>query len=487
MAEFKKTDWQIKDIKKLATMPRPWSANFSKMGCYKTSTGLWLIERITQNFAHKRVLIITTKTGKGAYFSDTPKALPGWRVFNIDNKVVHEVVDGEDIGWCTHEHFFTQLTTIEEPFIVVTHYHLFMNKSKVLPLLLGKKWQFILVDEAHRLKNRNGQWTKNIKKLKLLSGGYKHIMTGTGFINSPDELWSLLNFCDPKDFSSYWRFRRHFCDEEIDRGYSKVVGIKRSRRAAFRKMREDCSVLRTMQEVHPDIAEPIKRTIPVQLTSVQLRMYKEIVNDLRTLDQQGYAISSPNVVAQLGRLRQICVATPELLEDYYDPKLERRVQKIRLVEPSVKIDVAMDFLDALSWDEEQKDQVVIYSCFVDPLKLLEKRLQVAHIPYLWMQAEHDDSERYKLWHDTWPTKTHQVFMSTISLGSEVINLSSAQYVVFLDKSWSPKDNEQAVSRLWRPGQTGVVEAVDITADNTVDQYIIQTNIRKIGWFNDIFG
>jgi SNF2 family DNA or RNA helicase len=102
--------------------------------------------------------------------------------------------------------------------------------------------------------------------------------------------------------------------------------------------------------------------------------------------------------------------------------------------------------------------------------------------------EESDSEktRYEKWHDLFPRREHQVFLSTLQLGSESINLSSAQRVVFLDQSWSPKDNSQGVARLYRPGQEGQVDVIHIHALHTTDKYVSDRNEMKQGWFRQIF-
>ena len=41
--KYESTDWQEEDLKQL--VEREYSANWSEMGCYKTTTGLWLAER----------------------------------------------------------------------------------------------------------------------------------------------------------------------------------------------------------------------------------------------------------------------------------------------------------------------------------------------------------------------------------------------------------------------------------------------------------
>jgi SNF2 family DNA or RNA helicase len=78
-------------------------------------------------------------------------------------------------------------------------------------------------------------------------------------------------------------------------------------------------------------------------------------------------------------------------------------------------------------------------------------------------------------------------MSTLQLGSESINLSSAHHVVFLDRSWSPKDNNQGIARIYRPGQTGVAQVIHINAKRTTDQRIEMINTLKGKWFDEIFG
>ena len=78
-------------------------------------------------------------------------------------------------------------------------------------------------------------------------------------------------------------------------------------------------------------------------------------------------------------------------------------------------------------------------------------------------------------------------MSTLQLGGESINLTPATYCIFLDRSWSPKDNMQGVGRVYRPGQEHAVEVIHINAVRTTDQRIEKTNEQKMGWFTEIFG
>jgi len=530
-------DWQRTDISEL--IERDVSANWSDMGCYKTSTALW-----THDYKVKRdeievpsILVITTRGGKGAFFRDIPKTTDGYTIINVDTKRVSMVINGRSLK--IGSKFPDE---VKVPHIVVTHYNVMqkcnlgktqecpdckgiglqdfrwvrnqaggmdkvgipcdtcnMKGNLPLPLtqgdrLLLKHWDVVIVDEAHRMKNPDTHWTKNIKKLKCK---YKHIMTGTGFINRPDEIFSLLQFLDPKRFTSYWDFRGYFCEIDDWTGWAVVKGVLPHRKDEFRKTVREFGPRRAKTEVLKELKEPVYETVTVQLSATQLRMYQEIKTELETLDKQGYPITSPNVLSQLNRLRQICVATPVVVDEYYDEKEQRRVLKIKLEEPSSKLDALEEVIEGLRWDDDERQQIVVFSNFNDPLDLLQARLDPKFdkngkqydkgTPYIRLKASDNDDVRLEKWLHTWPKKEHQVFLSTVSLGGESIDLTSAQYVAFLDQSWSPKDNNQARDRIWRPGQVNTPVVINFFAEDTVDYYVLDKLNTKQNWFNEIFG
>src|SRR4051794_36833321 len=79
--KFKMHDFQVADITEM--MERDSSANWSEMGSLKTSTAEWLWETKLKHIPNPRVLVITTKAGKGAYLESLSEVLPGWDVFTV--------------------------------------------------------------------------------------------------------------------------------------------------------------------------------------------------------------------------------------------------------------------------------------------------------------------------------------------------------------------------------------------------------------------
>ena len=61
------------------------------------------------------------------------------------------------------------------------------------------KWQYIVIDEAHKIKNEESQLSQIIRKLHTEC---KLLLTGTPLQNNLHELWSLMNFLIPEVFSS---------------------------------------------------------------------------------------------------------------------------------------------------------------------------------------------------------------------------------------------------------------------------------------------
>jgi SNF2-related domain/Helicase conserved C-terminal domain len=501
--KFYMHDFQREDVAYLAEEDS--SANWSEMGAMKTTTAEWLMELKTKHIPNPRILVITTKTGKGTYFESLHEVLPEWTVYNVGTDKTTLVIGSKPVPIPVN----LPNPLYFRPVFAVAHYHCFTNRACIPEMvkdedgrpileedgtmkmttpknmnLLLYHWDAVIVDEAHRMKDPDAQWTRNIKKIKAQ---FKHVMTGTGFVNNPSEIWSLLNFLYPKHYTSYWKFRERYCEENDWSGYRKIVGIKPDVEEEFKGLVRRVGVRRTMLECFPNIKEPIETVVPIKLNPTQKQMYQEMLEYLHTMDQQGVPLHSPNVLSMLNRLRQICVATPRVKADYYDTMQGRRIIDVELEEPSSKLDATMEIIEGLEWDEERRDQIVVFSNFKGPLKLLEARLARARIPYLRLLAEMNESQRYELWHNTWPKKEHQVFLSTLALGAESINLSAAHRAVFLDQAWSPALNKQAIGRLYRPGQTGAVQLIYVRAENTVDYRVLDAVNEKAGWFKQIFG
>jgi ATP-dependent helicase STH1/SNF2 len=87
---------------------------------------------------------------------------------------------------------------LDQPYNIVLTTYEFAMKDKGH---LGKiKWQYIIVDEAHRLKSRECKLSKDLNK--SYHSERRLALTGTPLQNDLAEVWSLLNFLHPTIFDS---------------------------------------------------------------------------------------------------------------------------------------------------------------------------------------------------------------------------------------------------------------------------------------------
>jgi ATP-dependent DNA helicase len=86
--------------------------------------------------------------------------------------------------------------------VIVTSYDIAINDRKYLQKY---KWKYLVVDEAHRLKNFE---CKLIIELRQLFTDNRLLLTGTPLQNNLTELWSLLNFILPDIFDNVTNFQK---------------------------------------------------------------------------------------------------------------------------------------------------------------------------------------------------------------------------------------------------------------------------------------
>ena len=95
--------------------------------------------------------------------------------------------------------------------VVVTTYEV-ANMERTA--LMKFAWQYLVIDEAHRIKNEDSQFATTVR---MLRSRYRLLVTGTPLQNNLHELWALLNFLLPDVFSSSEQFDEWF-NLDIDDG-----------------------------------------------------------------------------------------------------------------------------------------------------------------------------------------------------------------------------------------------------------------------------
>lgn len=335
------------------------------------------------------------------------------------------------------------------------------------------QWGVVIVDEAHRIKNRarpsgrGPQVTRAVWSIALRTP-HVFLLTGTPIINRPDEIWSLLHCLDPSKFSSYWKFVERYC-EIWDNGYGLEVGDARpDRLQEFQDLLRPYYLRRTKREKLS--LPPLQiQQIWVELQGDQKRIYREMAKTMYADLRERGEVSASIVLAQITRLKQITV----------DPNLMVEAPQASL--QGAKATALLDILEGLG-----QQKAVVFSQFAGAILAAERLLQSRGISCVSLTGAVPADQRQSLVDRFQKDPECQVFLSSIQAGGVGLTLTAASIAVFLDKAWAPAINDQARARLHRVGQTLPVTVIELLAAGTVEEAIESLLARKEEQFQNLF-
>lgn len=184
----------------------------------------------------------------------------------------------------------------DEVRIVITSYD---YSSKLMQRFSNVKWDFIIIDEAHNLRNVF-HGTKRAKRLYELSKGIpKILLTATPLQNSLSDLHGLISFIDPRIFGSEKVFNKRFIEgqdyTELKRELIPVL---------YRTLRRDVGK-------YMDFKKRECRTIDFVLSPDEVELYMRVNNFLK----KDVLYSIPNANKGLIVMRKRLILLRELLSE----------------------------------------------------------------------------------------------------------------------------------------------------------------------------
>jgi SWI/SNF-related matrix-associated actin-dependent regulator of chromatin subfamily A-like protein 1 len=78
-----------------------------------------------------------------------------------------------------------------------------------------------------------------------------------------------------------------------------------------------------------------------------------------------------------------------------------------------------------------------------------------------------------------------VFIGQLQAAGSSINLQAAERVLFVEASWTPGDNDQAYSRVYRAGQTKPVLVRFLYLPGSIDEAVMRALARKSAMISQV--
>jgi SNF2 family DNA or RNA helicase len=328
-------------------------------------------------------------------------------------------------------------------------------------------FDIVIYDEAHSIKNPRAKRTRAC--MGLIATRY-FALTGSPMLNRVNELWTILHRLDPASFPRYWAFVQRYC---IFGGYEgrEIVGTKNQK-----ELREKIGplMLRRLKKDVLDLPEKQRIQEWLDLTPAQTKMYKQAEEELRIeIPGQIDAMNLESTLTKFLRLKQICSTTHCL-----DPESD----------DSSKLDRLEEIIDELLIDNGEP--LVIFTQFRGTLDAIEKRLARKRIRYSSLHGDvkiEERQQRIRAWTNDAARGRPGALVCMLQVAGVGLNLTAASTVIFVDKLYVPKLNEQAEDRVHRIGvnATKPVRIIELLCRGTVERRIERLLRRKDIDFNDI--
>ncbi len=451
-----------------------------EVGLGKTiEAGLVIQEYLLRQMA-SRVLIITP-----------PALVEQWREeltskFGLTDFVVNYDPEFRELGsqaWDAFPHVIASLATA--------------RRSENRRVITNIVYDLVIVDEAHHLKNRSSvSW----KFVNALQKKYILMLTATPVQNSLDELYNLITILKPGQLKTPREFRRQFV----------VQGDPRlpKNRGRLRELLADVMVRHARGQVGVQLPPRRAHTVQLQLEPDERAIYDDVSDFVRrciraTTPSETSEGEPDKVEAVLPAVHRFTLRT--LQREIGSSPAAVHSTLVKLAERpemaphrEMLSDLADRALNVRSWAKgkaieqlllsqlgsNKREKLIVFTHFQATLDLLADLLRDMGIDFVLYHGKLSQAQKDEAIHRF--EQSAQVLLSTEAAG-EGRNLQFCRLMLNFDLPWNPQRIEQRVGRIHRVGQTQPVEIFNLSAKDTVEDYILGILDRKLNMFELVIG
>ena len=351
--------------------------------------------------------------------------------------------------------------------VVITSYEMVTREQTAFRKF---SWRYIIVDEAHRMKNEE---SKLSIVLRSMSSHSRLLITGTPLQNNLHELWALLNFLMPDVFSSAEEFDSWFdlTDKQVEQ---EVIG-------QLHKVLKPFLLRRVKADVESSIPPKKEMIVYTHLSPMQRDQYKNILKrDMDALYQSSGAALQQNKSRLMNLVMQLrkCCNHPYLFEGVEDKTLPPFGD--HLVTNCGKMRVLDKLLMRL---KGQGSRVLIFSQMTRVLDILEDYCQYRadeNFHYCRIDGSTSGGDRQDAI-DAFnrPNSDRFIFLLSTRAGGLGINLQTADIVVIFDSDWNPQADLQAMDRAHRIGQRKEVKVFRFVTQDSIEEKVVERAELKL--------
>lgn len=343
-------------------------------------------------------------------------------------------------------------------------------------ILLNEEYDMLIIDEAHKLKNKK---TSNYQFIQKLRKKYCLLLTATPVQNDLSELFNLITLLKPGQLGRQGDFSANFV---VDKRKAKNQDQLKDElsKVMIRNRRGEGPVKFTKRTV---------RNVGLELSPEEKSLYDGVTSFVK--DQ--YQAAGGNLSSMLSLVtlqREVCSSrdavfvtlvnlSKKMPEDSpLRDKVWELVHLIKAIKANTKAEKAIELI------KQMNEKVIVFTEYRATQEYLLNYFRdhgLISVPYRggmnrgkkdWMM----DLFRGKA----------QVMIAT-EAGGEGINLQFCHQMINFDLPWNPMRVEQRIGRVHRLGQTNDVQIFNLSTSGTIEEHILNLLHEKINMFEMVIG
>lgn len=325
----------------------------------------------------------------------------------------------------------------------------------------------VIADEAHYAKNPTAQRTKALVTV-LEKVPHAILLTGTPIKNVVVELHTLLAALDAETWGTRKAFADQYVEEQkkVQGGGIKYIGVKE---VDPLQQRLACSMVRRLKEDALKDLPPKQRVyFTVTMTPQQRAEYERAEEDFESWYTAAVEKRVREELAKEGVDERTASAQARdqattKAEAYLRAQAIVKLGEMRRIVGQIKTQPAIDLAKRLVAEGEN---VVIFAAHKPVVKGIARALDATGIPYGVIDGDASAQERSKATDDFQAGRIRVIVASEAA--KEGLTLTRAANTIFVERYWTPADEQQAEDRIHRIGQTRAVVITYLHVPGTVD-------------------
>jgi len=358
----------------------------------------------------------------------------------------------------------SQLKTTKWNVVLTTYEYILKDKYT----LNKYNWQYIIIDEGHRMKNNKSKFAQTLgTEYNSLN---RILLTGTPLQNNLTELWSLLNFLLPKVFNSADEFEKWFSLAVTNFSGEKEAQLTEEEQLLIinrlHQVLRPFLLRRVKKEVEAEIPNKVEYVVKVELSPWQKIVYEQIKErGVMTRDASG-KIASKALMNLMVQLRKICDHPYLFLDrEYYIDNIDDNIFRT-----SGKFELLDRMIPKLLLG---KHRILIFCQMTHVMDLLQIYFNYrgwAHLRLDGSTKADERGERVALFNK--PNSDYDIFLLSTRAGGLGLNLQTADTVILFDSDWNPQMDLQAQDRAHRIGAKHEVRVLRFVTNTWIEEEIL---------------